>query len=144
MRHLLYALLLAVTAVSVRAQDTKLGDAYGVAAVRAVIQFESDWDKAGQLLIELEAQISSPAEQASYDNILAVLKTVQTGQRRVNDAYDYCSQPNTMNTCKWDAWKAANAAYAASIQPCFTALKTNLKRRDGTVPQECKRDRTTK
>ena len=121
-------------------KSAKIGDAYGVAAVRTAIQFVNDWDKSGALLNELEAQITNPAEQASYDGMLALLMKTRTGQKAVNDKYSsLAKEAYAINGTPeiYRQWKIANAAYAASLQPCFTALKTNLQHRDGTIPQEC-------
>jgi hypothetical protein len=143
-------LVLALTGSTFAQTAPKLSDAYGVAAVRTAIQFVNDWDKAGALLNELEAQITSPAEQESYDGLLVLLRKIRNGQRAVNEKLDarlktvpeyptisIAERQARLNKVFAQA-EADNAAYAASLQPCFLALKTNLQHRDGTMPAECK------
>jgi hypothetical protein len=168
-------LILACAGAGFSQTTTKLGDAYGVAAVRVAIQFVNNWDKSGALLNELEAQITGPAEQSSYDVMLSVFAKARIGQRAVNEKYDaLMSKQDEEVKAAWLAtehaawlvtkhkrgqreederlpdsiaspdhsilmsqWEGANAAYADSLRPCFTALKTNLQHRDGTMPKEC-------
>ena len=106
------------------AQAIKLGDAYGVAAIRFVNAWSSDQSAAWPTLSELEAQISSDAEQASYDGIVKIVKADRAANFAIN------SKPG--------ATMADINAYYATRQPCYDALKTNLKHRDGTIPAECK------
>lgn len=106
------------------AATPKLGDPYSVAAIRFVNEWIEDQDKAWPTLSELEAQISSDPEQASFDGITKIAKADRDKNFAIN------SDPKST--------AADIAAYYASRQPCYAALKTNLKHREGTIPVECK------
>lgn len=116
-------LLLAIfcSAQTPRTAAAPIGDAYGVAAMRVVIATQAPGrttrmavssdegkQKVLDLLQELEAQISSPAEQASYDGIVNALKLPDSG------------------------------LFLPSLSSkCATDLKYLLKHRDGTIPTSC-------
>jgi hypothetical protein len=118
-------LVLVASALTQTAPALKLGDAYGVAAIRFVNAWMEDQDKAYPTLKELEAQISSDSEQASYDGIAT--KIVKADRDK-----NYAINSDPKST------QADIAAYYASRQPCYADLKTNLKHRDGAIPATCK------
>jgi len=129
------------------AQTKKIGDAYGVAAMRAIIRYmahDQDTSDPGllSLLDELEAQISSPAEQSSYDDIRSILKARDDKwDNLIAPVKDVLKSSGINDSRITSLRKQADqdfVQYKASRLPCLIALKTNLKHRDGTIPQECK------
>jgi len=120
----------------VQAQSSKIGDAYGVAAMRTIIAREAVRDHA-PLLVELEAQISSPAEQASYDGIVSVLQRSEDERKSIVAPAVAASKAHLPTEELEKQEDAQLAKWRASWNVCFEALKTNLKRRDGAIPKEC-------
>lgn len=129
----------------------KLGDAYATAALRAIItkqnptdltKFEENIRKA---LEEMEAQVSSPAEQKSFDGIkelfddsksfihFMVLSAATERELKTFNRSLSGSDPEYKESD--DA--SARTSLADAEKPCYDALKANLKRRDGTMPKEC-------
>ena len=101
-------------------KSAKIGDAYGVAAMRYVIAVSNSKPDAikAPLLDELQAQISSSAEQANYDGISSL------------DDVFYHNAPPMLSD---DDRHVRSVLYHS----CLVAVKANLKRRDGIIPQEC-------
>jgi hypothetical protein len=129
-------LTLALASSAVCQTTTKLGDAYGVAAMRVALSEQGVYYTLDQavarektlhsLMFELEVQISSPAEQASFDVFLAIQEKKRVeGQKESN---------TTDTSVMFDRMLLRDKAFV----PCYAALETNLKHRDGTMPKECK------
>lgn len=112
-------LLTACCLAQSRVAAIPIGDAYGVAAMRVVIATQGNMSedagkqKVFDLLQELEAQITSPAEQASFD---AILNALTSGNIHL-DGRTYFN-PGLRPQCRAD-------------------LKYALKHRDGTTPTAC-------
>jgi hypothetical protein len=110
-------------------QTKKLGDAYATAALRVLIAGTTSQEG----INEMEAQISSATEQKSFDEIKPILE----GDMLIQNFYDKAAE--TARLLGSESQTAASfAQHIADRKPCWDALKTNLKRRDGTIPKECK------
>ncbi len=120
----------------IQAQTDKIGDAYGVAAMRTIIAREAVRDHE-PLLTELEAQISSPAEQASYDGIVSVLQRSENERVAIVAPVVAATRSNSMTSELKQQEESQLARWRASWTLCFEALKANLKHRDGVIPKEC-------
>ena len=96
-------------------QSTRVSDDYAIAALRAVVHaqtfgpLEADSLKELEFLNEADVQATTEVEQRSFETIARVL----VGGWRVNHS-------------------------GMQVQTCYAALKTALKRRDGTTPESCK------
>lgn len=122
-RLLLIALLGTFSSVAWGPENKpKLGDAYGVAALRFVIARNAEQDKSAPLLNELEAQISSDAEESSYNGILTVIRADRDRNKAINTD---------------NGGGMTISRYYEMRQACYDSLKTNLKRRDASMPKEC-------
>jgi hypothetical protein len=93
-----------------------------VAAMRFVIAWNDEQDKSAPLLNELEAQISSEAEQSSYNGILTVIRADRDRNKAINTG-----NGSGMTISK----------YYEMRQACYDSLKANLKHRDASLPKEC-------
>lgn len=107
--------LAAVLAVQANAQTARLRDDYAIAALRAVVHAQTfgtasefDLAKEWELIDEADVQATTDTELASLDTI----KNVLVG-----------------------GWKTNHSA--SQVQSCYAALKTALRRRDGTTPKAC-------
>jgi hypothetical protein len=127
-----------------QAQDqpkNKISDGFGIAAIRFVNQQSLDRDKAGPLLEELEAQISSDTEKATFDGLVKLVAKVRTGQRNLNEHWGALISAEKSGSDKqheiFAQAEKENALYELSLKPCYVALKTNFMHRDGTIPTLC-------
>jgi hypothetical protein len=92
--------------------DSKLGDDYARAALRAVIYTNQNGISAERIAIlldEADVEASTPAEEASLKELNRVLAL-------------------WMNRPLYDR------------QPCYLALKANLKARNGATPEACRKN----
>jgi FlaG/FlaF family flagellin (archaellin) len=97
------------------AQTVRLSDDYAIAALRAVVHAQTfgialeNSAKAWEFINEADVQATTEAEQQSFERV----KTVLVGPWGVNHS-------------------------GTQVQACYAALKTALKKRDGTTPEVCK------
>lgn len=108
---LVVAVLASLTMSSAQPVPTTLGDGYAKAALRAVIassHTDRPLDEVVLLLDEADVQASAPGEEHSLLEINRILSTWHREHTVV--------------------WK----------DPCYVALKSALKRRDGATPEVCK------
>jgi len=105
------ALIVLLTAPALsQSKDTRIGDDYAKAALRAVIYTNESGitsERASFLLDEADVEASTPAEEASLKEINRILDL-------------WIRRPTQDN------------------QVCYQALKINLKARNGATPEVCK------
>jgi len=112
MRHTILAVMLLTLTAAAQSNDTKLGDDYAKAALRALLA-ERDRlpsesvDRVVFLIDEADVEASTPAEEASFSELNRILGTWKDRTKR---------------------------------NMCFTVLKSALKKRDGTTPQMCSKE----
>ncbi len=143
---LLAASVLAQAQPAKKPATNKLSDSYAIAALRGVIASENtdlDLDKIkaniSAALDEMEAQVSSPADQKSFDALklrfegemayLNILKAQLNFEQATADMGVAVPPPGA---------KAMWAEDVAHRKSCEGSLKANLKQRDGVFPKECK------
>ena len=98
------------TSLASQSTDTRIGDDYARAALRAVIyskQVGMDVQRISILLMEADVEASTPAEEASLKEVNRILGV-------------WFKFPSVDN------------------QTCYLALKSNLKARNGATPEACK------
>ena len=104
------ALIVILTASALsQSKDTRIGDCYAKAALRAVI-FTNEGvtqERVSFLFDEADVEASTPAEEANLKELSRILKL-------------WISRTSNDN------------------QVCYQALKTNLKARNGAIPEVCK------
>ena len=108
-------ILVALLPTMALAESARVSDDYAIAALRAVIRAQtfgtaSEFSaKQWEFIVEADVYATTEAELQSLERI----KTVIFGSWSVNHS-------------------------GAQVQACYTALKTALKKRDGTTPEACK------
>jgi hypothetical protein len=105
-----FVVLVLLSSVASQTHDTRLGDDYARAALRAVIYTNQNGISAERisiLLDEADVEANTPAEEASLKELNRILAV-------------------WINRPLYDR------------QPCYLALKANLKARNGATPEACK------
>lgn len=105
------ALLVCLTAPALcQSKDTRIGDDYAKAALRAVIytnETDISAERVSFLIDEADVEASTPAEEANLKELNRILRVWLS--RRINDN-----------------------------QVCYQAFKSNLKARSSAIPEACK------
>jgi len=96
-------------------QNARVGDDYAIAALRAVIHAQTfgitsdNSPREWEFVNEADVQANTEAEQKSLEQIERVL---------------------------FSGWTVNHSG--SQVQACYAALKTTLKKREGTTPEVCK------